>query len=228
MAASVIAPILTRIFNDCIDQNIFPDDLKIACVIPVFKKGDKQCCGNYRPISLISPFSKIFEKCLYNQLNSFFVRENVIHPNQFGFRKNTSTSMAVLQMYDQYSSNIEKGLYTCSVFLDIAKAFDSIDHSILIEKLYQYGVRGAPLNLIKSYLQNRKQYTVINGEKSSLVPITTGVPQGSTLGPLFFLIFINDLPEVTKLKTTLFADDACLTYGSTSLLDLTHTQSIAS
>ena len=136
--------------------------------------------------------------------------------------------MAVLQMYDQYSSNIEKGLYTCSVFLDIAKAFDSIDHSILIEKLYQYGVRGAPLNLIKSYLQNRKQYTVINGEKSSLVPITTGVPQGSTLGPLFFLIFINDLPEVTKLKTTLFADDACLTYGSTSLLDLTHTQSIAS
>ena len=220
MAAAEISPTLTKIFNICIKQNVYPDDLKKSCVIPIFKKGDQTACGNYRPISLISPFAKIFEKCLFNQLNSFVNKFHLIHPNQFGFQQNTSTEMAVAQMYEQYATNIEMGLYTCSVFLDMAKAFDSIDHDILFSKLHAYGIRGAPLNLIKNYFSDRYQYTMANGCKSSLSKITTGVPQGSVLGPLFF---INDLPKTTCLKTTLLADDACLSMGYSSIKDLEQT-----
>ena len=136
LAADIIAPVITKIFNVCIDQNIFPDNLKQACVIPIHKKGDRTICGNYRPISILSIFSKIFEKCLYEQLNSFFTKYNLIHTNQFGFQKNTSTEMAVSKMYQQYVSNMQKGQITCSIFLDIAKAFDSVEHEILLTKLY--------------------------------------------------------------------------------------------
>ena len=128
--------------------------------------------------------------------------------------------MAVALMYQQYAHNIEKGLYTCSIFLDMAKAFDSIDHTILLSKLHTYGIRGKPLSLIESYLTNRNQYTFVNGCKSTLSRVETGVPQGSVLGPLFFLLFINDLPKTTCLETTLFADDACLSLGSSSLKEL--------
>ena len=220
MAASTIAPVVTKIFNKCVQENIFPDNLKRACVVPIYKKGDHTLCGNYRPISLISPFAKIFEKCLFAQLNSFLNKHNLIHTNQFGFRQNTTTEMAVSQMYEQFMNNVENGEHTCSVFLDLAKAFDSVDHNVLLSKLYSYGIRGNPYELLKNYLFNRTQYTMVNGCSSSLLPLCTGVPQGSVLGPLFFLLFINDLPTATNLKTTMFADDACLTLGNKSMSSL--------
>jgi hypothetical protein len=185
----------------------------MACVIPIHKKGEKGSCGNYRPISLISPFSKILEKCILTQLDTFFNKHSIITDKQFGFRKNVSTEMALSSIYENFINNFENDLITCAVFLDISKAFDSVDHTILLEKLEKYGVRGLPHKLLRSYLSDRCQYTVIDGQKSSLLPIRCGVPQGSVLGPFLFTVFINDLPNTTNMDATLFADDACFSIG---------------
>jgi hypothetical protein len=221
IAAKVISPILARIFNLCVSQSIFPSDLKIACVIPIHKSGDKTNCGNYRPISILSPFSKIFEKCILTQLNLFFTKYSLFSQNQFGFKENTSTEIALSKIYEEYTSNIDDGKVTCSVFLDISKAFDTVNHMILIDKLYCHGVRGLPLHLLQNYLSNRSQFTSINGFISSRLKITSGVPQGSVLGPFLFKVFINDLPQITRMSATLFADDACLSFSHHSI---THIQ----
>ena len=218
MACDVIAPVLTKLFNLCVQQSTFPKTLKEGCIIPIYKKGDPSISGNYRPISLLSPFSKIFEKCILNQLNSFFSKHNLINPNQFGFQKGISTEMAVSQIYNSIIVNdLEAGMKVCSAFLYISKAFDSVNHKILITKLALYGIRGPPSLLIKSFLTNRTQYTIINSHRSSSLQVTSGVPQGSVLGPLLFVMFINDLPLITGMQTTLFADDACLRVGHASL-----------
>ena len=213
MANEVISPILTQIFNLCIRKGVYLSDMKIACVVPIYKKGEKNKCGNHRPISLISPFSKIFEKCILSQLDSFFSLHNLLTDKQFGFKKNISTGMALSNVYESFISNLEQNLITCSVFIDISKAFDSVNHKRLLNKLQCYGVRGLPLQLLSSYLSGRSQYTVTNGQKSSLLPISCGVPQGSVLGPFFFSVFINDLPDITDMQATLFADDACFCLG---------------
>ena len=124
--------------------------------------------------------------------------------------------MALSDIYEALVKNMDDGKITCSVFLDISKAFDNVNHQLLLSKLWRYGIRGSPLLLLKSFLQNRNQYTLINSHKSSCLPVTSGVPQGSVLGPFMFIIFINDLPLITEMKTTLFADDACLTFGHDS------------
>ena len=195
----------------------FPKNLKEGCVIPIHKKGDRSDSGNYRPISLLSPFSKLFEKCILTQLNSFFSKHKLINSSQFGFQKNISTEMAVSEIYNDLIKNLEAGQITCSVFLDISKAFDSVNHSLLLAKLEWYGIRGPPLRLIKSFLENRTQYTTLNTHRSPLLQITSGVPQGSVLGPFLFILFINDLPITTGMKTILFADDACLNYSHSSI-----------
>ena len=214
VAKHVIAPILTKLFNLCFNQGVFPDSLKTAAVIPIYKAGDHQLPKNYRPISLTSPFSKILERLIYSRMYDFISTNSILHHNQFGFRKNLSTELAVSQIYQNYVNQIEDEKVTCSIFLDIKKAFDSVNHSILINKLYKYGFRGTTLSLLKSFLTNRSQYVTINGEKSSMCAITTGVPQGSVLGPLLFLLFINDLPEISSLRCSLFADDACFTLSN--------------
>ena len=221
LASEVIAQILTQIFNLCLEKGEYPMDLKKTCVIPIYKKGKQQICGNHRPINLTSPFSKIFEKCILFQLDSFFSVNSLMSKKQFGFRKNVSTEMALSSVYQSFIANFEKKLITCAVFLDIAKAFDSVNHSILLNKLECYGVRGLPHKLLQSYLSERYQYTLVNGKQSSLLPISCGVPQGSVLGPWMFSAFINDLPRVTNMDTTLFADDACfnLAHNNINILE---------
>ena len=220
IAKEVVSPFLSEIFNFCVTKGKYPKDLKKACVIPVFKKGERNLCGNYRPISLISPFSKIFERCILSQLNTFFSSFSILSDKQFGFKKNVSTEMALSNVYESFLSNFENKQITCAIFLDIAKAFDSVNHQLLLNKLECYGVRGLPQQLIESYLSDRSQYTIIDNNASSPLPITCGVPQGSVLAPFLFSVFINDLPNVTYMQTTLFADDACFSYGSTNIDNL--------
>ena len=152
----IISPILTVIFNRCITEGIFPDDLKIAQITPIFKKGSKALCGNYRLISVLSPFSKIFEKCLHKRISAYLLKNKLIAPHQYGFREGYSTSLALATIHNEIISNIDDKKITCTIFLDLAKAFDTVDHFILINKLRQYGIRGSPLELLKSYLSNRK------------------------------------------------------------------------
>lgn len=216
IACEVIAPVLTKLFNLCMEKCCFPENLKEACVIPVFKKGSKTYSGNYRPISLTSPFSKLFEKCILHQLNCFVDKYKLLSSCQFGFQKNISTELAMTNIYESLVQNMDQGKICCSVFLDISKAFDSVNHQLLLTKLSLYGIRGPALLLLKSYLKNRTQYTVVGSTKSSTSPVLSGVPQGSVLGPFLFILFINDLPLITTLKTTLFADDACLSYAHDS------------
>ena len=208
----VIVPYVVYIFNKCITEGHFPTSLKIAEVVPIFKSGGKTISTNYRPISLLSAFSKLFEQYMATQLMHFFNKHQTLHNLQYGFRQGSSTELAVANICEDLSNAIDGGSINCTAFIDLAKAFNTVNHDILCKKLDKYGIRGEPLRLIESYLASRWQYTTTNNVKSALMEINVGVPQGSSLGPLLFLVYINDLPLYTSLKVRLFADDACLSY----------------
>ena len=212
---SCIVEPLVNIINSSFRCGIFPDQLKIAKICPVFKDGKHDSFQNYRPISVLPSFSKIFEKVAYQRIESYLNFKSIINDNQFGFRSNHSAYMAVLDLYEKVSRAIDNNEYVMGIFIDIRKAFDTVDHNILLKKLEHYGVRGMALQWFKSYLSNRKQFVYFNGVMSATTSVIYGVPQGSILGPLLFLIYINDIVKCSKiLHLILFADDTNLTYSN--------------
>ena len=205
---------LKFLFNLSLKYGVFPQNLKIAKVIPIFKKGEKTEVSNYRPISILPCFSKILERIMYNRLYSYIMQHNLLSDSQFGFQAKHSTDHALLKFVQDISDNFEQNMYTVAVFIDLTKAFDTVNHKILLSKLKRYGVDGNYLKLFKSYLSKRKQYVSDRNIKTSYKYVECGVPQGSILGPLLFLLYVNDMQHCSQImKFILFADDTTLYFS---------------
>ena len=209
--SDILSPILCKLINKSLTNGYFPKTLKIARVIPLPKVSNPSNNDDYRGISILPLLSKIYEKVSHIQLYKYCIKHNIIFKDQYGFQSRKSTNNAIINQMQYLYKTIDSGNLVFSIFLDFKKAFDCVDHEILLAKLFVYGIRGVAHDWFRSYLSERKQYVNINNSKSELTPITHGVPQGSILGPLLFIIFINDLPKSSSLfKYVLFADDSTL------------------
>ena len=209
ISALAIVPYLQKLINQTFSQGEYPDCLKIAKVIPLFKSASKTDVDTYRSISLLPVLSKVLEKIMFNRLIKFLDKNDILYEKQFGFRSKHSTVDALIEITENIRSGTDEEF--TSIMLDLRKAFDTINHYRILEKLSQCGVRGIVNKCFQSYLRNRKQAVFVNEKWSNFEPITCGVPQGSILGPLLFIIYINDSPKCCRNVTRyLFADDANL------------------
>ena len=218
LSLTELSIIISDLFNLSLNEAIYPDCLKISRVTPIFKSGSHSHLNNYRPISVTSYVNKIFEKLLFKRLNSFINDCHLLNENQYGFRRSRDTQQATLKLLSAIISSIEDKQYCACVFLDFRKAFDTVDHELLLHKLNRFGIRGVAENLIRSYLSNRKQYVSIDGHTSDLIQCPSiGVPQGGCLSPLLYILYANDLPcVITQGQPVMFADDTSLVISGTT------------
>ena len=220
----VISDPLTIVYNKSLEEGKFPKLMKQADTIPLYKANNTEDCNNYRPISLLLTMSKILEKLVYSRTVAYLDKHKLFYNSQYGFRKNHSCSDAIMELTSEILKNKEHGIHTASVFIDLSKAFDTLDPNILLEKMNRYGIRGIPQDWFKSYLNNRKLrvrcQAGADGELSysSLYNVEYGTPQGSCLGPLLFLLFTNDLyRNLENCSAILFADDTTVYKGHRNL-----------
>ena len=205
-----IAPILAKIFNYSIKSSVFPDKWKLAFVVPIHKKGDESDTKNYRPISLLPCLSKVFERCVFKDIFNYLHKNNRLSKLQAAYSPCNSTEYQLLELYHLISKAMDEDKTVRFVFCDVSKAFDRVWHDGLIVKLKSMGIGGSLLKWFRSYLDNRKQIVVVNGCESRMMNLNAGVPQGSILGPLLFLIYINDICSVVQSNIRLYADDSII------------------
>ena len=207
--------------NQSLTSSVFPKQLKISKIVPLFKnKGKIWHFENWRPVALLPALFKIYEKEIFNQIVEYFTLNSLFCENQFGFRKSRSTDDAIMMLHDKCKQLLDQRQTPFAIFLDLSKAFDTIDHSLLLKKLLFYGFDDSAIRLMSSYLSDRKQYVYIDGTASDMRGVGVGVPQGSCLGPLLFLIYVNALPNSTDLlDSILFADDTSL-FGAFSTVSI--------
>lgn len=206
-SANYILSPLTFLINLSLLEGTFPSILKTARVFPLHKKGDNTLAENYRPVAILSTISKILERAVFNRIVEFATKHKIISESQHGFRKNRSTETAIVSFLDKLYENLDRKNKCVGLFMDLSKAFDLVNHTLLIEKLKKYGLRGKINDWLVSYLINRTQVVEVSGVKSEKLHIEFGVPQGSVLGPLLFLFYINDLPGFFDNFLIMFADD---------------------
>ena len=202
-----IVPI-THVMNLSIINGVVPTELKVAKVVPIYKSGDRRLINNYRPVSVLPCFSKILEKLMYKRISNFNHKHSLLNDCQFGFRQKRSTSHALIFLLDKITAALDNGDIVLGVFLDFSKAFDTVNHQILLNKMYKYGIRGIAFKWMESYLSNRRQFVLFKDVKSEYATVTCVMPQGSIMGPLLFLLYVNDIANVSmSLLPILFADD---------------------
>jgi len=208
--ATEIAPILQVIFQKSLEEGSLPSQWKTAFVAPIFKKGDRSNPANYRPISLTCVLCKVMEHIISSSIVKHFTEQDVLYHLQHGFREKRSCVSQLVMLVNDLVKSVYNKDQVDPILLDFSKAFDKVSHEKVLLKLYNYGVRGQSLRWIKSFLDNRSQSVVLNGTSSSAIPVSSGVPQGSVLGPLLFLAYINDLPQNIQSTVRLFADDTAI------------------
>ena len=217
----ILSPILSKIINLCFKYSTFPNTLKYGSIVPILKSNSPFVKENYRPIIILLMLSKIFERAIYNRSLSFFMKFSLLSAQQFGFQKGLSTESAIINLLEYIYETINSREITLSICIDFRKAFDTVNHKILLNKLEKYGIRGPALALFQNYLQFRTQSVKISNHISSSNPMTIGIPQGSCLGPLLFLIYVNDIPNISNIThPILYADDATLCLRGNSIESL--------